>query len=55
MAKNTTKPAGATTAATPDEAEKKPEFIICDVCGHSNPEDAALCKMCSNYLEGVRR
>jgi ribosomal protein L40E len=25
---------------------------ICDICGHANPETAALCKMCSNYLEG---
>ena len=26
-------------------------FVICDMCGHSNPIDAALCVMCSNYLE----
>lgn len=28
--------------------------VICDVCGHSNPPGTAICKMCSNYLEGVK-
>ena len=30
------------------EKEKK---IICDVCGHANPEYTALCEQCSNYLK----
>ena len=34
--------------------EKKEERIICEVCGHANPHDTAICKMCSNYLEGVK-
>ena len=28
--------------------EKK--FQVCDMCGHANPEHAAMCEMCSNYL-----
>jgi hypothetical protein len=32
---------------------EKPAVIICDVCGHVNPENTALCKMCSNYLKGA--
>ena len=31
---------------------QSPTVIVCDVCGHVNPENTALCKMCSNYLEG---
>ena len=34
--------------------EKKEERIICEVCGHANPHDTAICKMCSNYLKGVK-
>ena len=29
-------------------------MLICDVCGYANPEHTAICKMCSNYLEGIR-
>ena len=32
---------------------EQPKLIICDMCGHANPEYTAICKMCSNYL--VRR
>ena len=31
--------------------EKEEAFIVCEVCGHANSEKAAICKMCSNYLE----
>ena len=31
----------------PKEKAKK---IVCEVCGHANPEYTALCEMCSNYL-----
>ena len=27
--------------------------VVCDVCGYVNPEHTAMCKMCSNYLEGI--
>lgn len=30
---------------------KKKEMIVCDMCGHANPEYTALCEMCSNYLK----
>ena len=33
--------------------EKEEKFIICDVCGYSNPHKASMCKMCSNYLKGL--
>ena len=26
------------------------KYIVCEVCGHANPEYTALCEMCSNYL-----
>ena len=26
------------------------EYVICKVCGHTNPKNAGLCEMCSNYL-----
>lgn len=29
---------------------KKAETIVCEVCGHVNPEKTAICKNCSNYL-----
>lgn len=25
--------------------------VICDMCGHTNPDNVAFCKMCSNYLK----
>lgn len=27
------------------------KYIVCDMCGHKNPEYTALCEMCSNYLK----
>ena len=29
---------------------EKQTYIVCDMCGHKNPENTALCEMCSNYL-----
>ena len=29
----------------------EPRKIICDVCGHANPEYTSQCKKCSNYLQ----
>lgn len=58
MAREASKPqneAAQPTIVLPYPAENKPSYVICDVCGHRNPEDVALCKMCSNYLEGVKR
>lgn len=26
------------------------KFVICEVCGYTNPVTSALCKNCSNYL-----
>ncbi len=26
------------------------DLIVCEVCGHKNPKDVAMCTMCSNYL-----
>ena len=31
--------------------KEKENVIVCDVCGHVNPEHTAICKMCSNYLD----
>ena len=33
----------------PCKTEDK-KFRICDVCGHSNLDNVAICEMCSNYL-----
>jgi ribosomal protein L40E len=31
--------------------EKKEDVkVICEVCGHANPLNTAVCKNCSNYL-----
>ena len=27
------------------------EVVVCAVCGHENPPRAAMCAMCSNYLD----
>ncbi|MBR5192724.1 MAG: hypothetical protein IKW33_04905 [Clostridia bacterium] len=35
-------------------AEKPEKKIVCDMCGYANPEYTSICKMCSNYLKGVR-
>lgn len=32
------------------ETDPKDKRIVCEVCGHSNPAENALCEMCSNYL-----
>ena len=34
--------------------EKEEKVTICEVCGYANPQKTAICKMCSNYLEGVK-
>ena len=44
-----TSPAGCSLVLACNKSEKE-ERKVCDVCGHSNPESAALCEMCSNYL-----
>lgn len=31
-------------------AKEKEKVVVCEVCGHVNPENTALCMMCSNYL-----
>ena len=48
----------STTAAGTSEQQaflitqrEKEQFIICDMCGYANPENTAICKKCSNYLE----
>ncbi len=28
----------------------KENYVICEVCGHSNKQTEAICKKCSNYL-----
>ena len=55
--KNDTAPAQAAASEAngnvtfvPVPVSEKEGFIICDMCGHANPETAALCKKCSNYL-----
>lgn len=57
MAKNETKI--ATQAVTPEDesAAKQKSIVICEVCGHGNPEGVGLCEMCSNYLfeTGVKK
>ena len=45
--------ASGNIAFVPCAVSESKKFKICDVCGHANPESAALCKVCSNYLEGV--
>ena len=51
---NTANNANALDSAScpPFVVEKKILYKVCDMCGYVNPETAALCKMCSNYLEG---
>lgn len=46
-------PSDAKTIVITNANEKK-EVVLCDVCGHANPENTAICKMCSNYLKGVK-
>ena len=26
--------------------------VVCDMCGHQNPEGKELCEKCSNYMKG---
>ena len=41
---------GSTTQIViPCKTEDK-KYRVCDVCGHSNPDNIAICEMCSNYL-----
>ena len=35
------------------EEKASEKYVVCEVCGHVNPEKTAICKMCSNYLKGV--
>ena len=37
------------TVVLPSPQEQK-VMVVCDVCGHANPQYTALCEMCSNYL-----
>jgi len=30
--------------------QQQEETIVCDVCGHVNKKNVAICEMCSNYL-----
>ena len=30
--------------------QEKENVIVCEVCGHKNQENTAICVMCSNYL-----
>ena len=32
---------------------EKPEFIVCEMCGHKNPEKTAICNNCSNYISKI--
>ena len=38
------------TVIMPCKVDKEKK-IVCDMCGHANPEDSAICEMCSNYLQ----
>ena len=30
----------------------EPVTVVCDMCGHQNPEGKELCEKCSNYMKG---
>ena len=32
----------------------EPTYKVCEVCGYANPKHSAMCKNCSNYLEGEK-
>lgn len=49
----TVEPSDAKTIVITNANEEK-EVVLCDVCGHANPKNTAICKMCSNYLKGVK-
>ena len=38
-----------TQIVIPCKTEDK-KYIVCEVCGYANPENASMCEMCSNYL-----
>ena len=42
-------PEGGVPIFVPWKQEKE-KVIVCEMCGHKNPEDTAMCEMCSNYL-----
>ena len=42
-------PENAYPVFVPYQNEKK-ILIVCEVCGHANPQYTALCEKCSNYL-----
>ena len=55
MAKETNSAVNGQTTVDQTVLITKPEkeaFVICEVCGHANSEKTAICKMCSNYLDG---
>ena len=41
------------TVLLPYEVTSQPPNV-CDMCGHLNPSGVAICKMCSNYLKGMK-
>ena len=49
---STLKESGSFTECPPLIAPKQ-EKVICEVCGHANPEFTSICTMCSNYLKGM--
>ena len=44
-----TLPENAYPVFVPYQNEKK-TLVVCEVCGHANPQYTALCEKCSNYL-----
>ena len=42
-------PENAYPVFVPYQTEKK-VMVVCEVCGHANPQYTALCEQCSNYL-----
>ena len=50
--KNATDLSDQKTVVITQQPEKE-KVVVCDMCGHANPENTAICKMCSNYLKGV--
>ena len=41
----------ATPQVVIQQKTEDPKKVVCEVCGHANPEYTAICKMCSNYLQ----
>ena len=44
-----TEQTNANVVLVPYKQEQK-VMIVCDVCGHANPQYTAICQQCSNYL-----